>query len=112
MTCEYQLDYYNRSLLNRETWAFRSESFVSMKIYRKIMFQYSFQVFDMYSKLPPGILHRNVRHFGLFTECLNFQHTSTSADIGIIKGQYCTISHTSSSIGLPIDKDRLHWRDM
>lgn len=66
----------------------------------------------MYAKLPPGILHRNVRQFGLFTECLNLKHKSVDENIGLIQGQYCTITHISSSNGLPIDNDRLEWRDM
>lgn len=67
----------------------------------------------MYAKLPPGILHRGTRQFGLFTECLNFRHEPPIDDgVGVIEGQYCTINHASSSIGAPIDSERLTWRDM
>ncbi|XP_070501272.1 nose resistant to fluoxetine protein 6-like isoform X2 [Chironomus tepperi] len=90
--CQTQLDYFNASLSKREFWAM--------------------QMLDMYAKLPPGILHRNVRQFGLFTECLNLKHTAADDTVGLIQGQYCTITHTSSSSGSPIDSDRLEWRDI
>ncbi|KAL7038797.1 hypothetical protein ACKWTF_009696 [Chironomus riparius] len=90
--CDLQLDYFNASLSKREFWAMR--------------------MLDMYAKLPPGILHRNVRQFGLFNECLNLKHTATDENVGLIQGQYCTINHVSSSNGLPIDNDRLVWKDI
>lgn len=69
----------------------------------------------MYSKLPPGILFGGTRQFGLFSECLDFQHTPNETlidKVGIIEGQYCTLNHASSSIGWPIESERLTWRDM
>lgn len=67
----------------------------------------------MYSKLPPGILHRGTRQFGLFNECLNFKYTPKEVDeVGLIEGQYCTINHATRSHGYPIDSERLTWRDM
>ncbi|KAG5669356.1 hypothetical protein PVAND_017244 [Polypedilum vanderplanki] len=83
--CQIQLNFFNKSILRREFWAMK--------------------MLDMSSKISFGILHGNTRQFGLFTECLDFKHTTENEKIGIIYGQYCTVNQISFSNKSMVQKD-------
>jgi Nose resistant-to-fluoxetine protein, N-terminal domain len=69
-------------------------------------------VFDNWAKLQSGLLLRNVRNDGIFTECVRFRHKTSSAEVGLITGQHCTLSIRSTFNGVLGKGDDFSWSDM
>lgn len=92
--------------LGNKTWVV-----VSQVNNRAVSNQLSPTVFDVWAKFQSGILHGNVRNFGLFTECVRFRQ-NTLPDVGLITGQHCTISFRSISDGSWNSDSDFSWRDM
>jgi hypothetical protein len=75
----------------------RGRSIVKVKSsHWKFDFQFSFAVFDSWTKFQSGVSHGNVVDFGNFEQCLDFKHDSTDSKIGQIQGQHCVIYYRAT----------------
>lgn len=71
--CDSQLSLFSTALQNSELWAVR--------------------LMDTWAKIQAGYLSGNVRNYGDFDSCINFEHDTSSS--GIIRGQHCWVSLTA-----------------
>ena len=58
---------------------------------------YSFAVFDAWSKFQAGIASGNRIDLGHYDQCVDFRHKSSDLSLGEIQGQHCTIFYRASA---------------
>lgn len=99
----YQLE--KRGLLNvRKCWKF---DYKSLK-------NFSFAVFDAWSKFQAGIASGNLIDLGHYDQCVDFRHKPSDLSVGEIQGQHCTIFYRAS-VNASSDGDGsgiFNWPDM
>jgi hypothetical protein len=76
----------------------------------------SLSVFDTWSKINSGYYAGNFADFGLFTDCLNFEHNTKKTFQPVIQGQYCLVKLLATQNTTPIDNNDnnsdFDWREM
>lgn len=92
--CEAQLEYFSASLSKREPWALSCKS--GKALVENSIFNFSFSVFDSWTKFQSGVLHGNRVDFGNFEQCLDFKFDSTDSRVGLIQGQHCLIYYRAT----------------